>query len=92
MCTNSSKDIQQNKEAKNNRRSRAIFSRLPCFHRFHRTAQIPRPADKNKRKIFYSGKKKRHTVKNQIMVNKDGYILHKIGYKKGRKHDYILSI
>ena len=54
---------------------------------------IPRPADKNKRKIFYSGKKKRHTsVKNQIMVNKDGYILHKIGYKKGRKHDYILSI
>ena len=31
--------------------------------------QIPRPVDKNKRKIFYSGKKKRHTVKNQIMVS-----------------------
>ena len=40
---------------------------------------IPRPADKNKRKIFYSGKKKRHTVvKNQITVNNRGYILHKI--------------
>ncbi len=51
---------------------------------------IPRPADKNRRKIFYSGKKKRHTiVKNQIMVNNRGYILHKVGYKKGRKHDYI---
>ena len=51
--------------------------------------QIPRPADKNRRKIFYSGKKKRHTiVKNQITVNNRGYILHKIGYKKGRKHDY----
>ncbi len=50
--------------------------------------QIPRPIDKQRRKIFYSGKKKRYTVKNQIMVNKDGYILHKICYKKGRKHDY----
>jgi|SRR6185437_1727218 len=38
--------------------------------------------------MYYSGKKKRHTVKTQIMINKDGYILHKVGYKKGRKHDY----
>ncbi len=50
--------------------------------------QIPRPVDRERRKIFYSGKKKRHTVKNQITVNNRGYILHKIGYKKGRKHDY----
>jgi len=50
--------------------------------------QIPRPVDKNRRKIFYSGKKKRHTIKNQITVNNRGYILHKVGYKKGRKHDY----
>jgi hypothetical protein len=38
--------------------------------------------------MYYSGKKKRHTVKNQIMVNNRGYILHKIRHKKGRKHDY----
>ena len=50
--------------------------------------QIPRPVDKQRRKIFYSGKRKRHTVKNQITVNNCGYILHKVGYKKGRKHDY----
>ena len=51
--------------------------------------QIPRPVDKNRRKIFYSGKKKKkHTVKNQLMVNNRGYILHKVGYKKGRNHDY----
>jgi DDE superfamily endonuclease len=55
--------------------------------------QILRPIDKRRRKAYYSGKKKRHTtVKNQLMVNNRGYILHKIGYKKGRKHDYILSI
>ncbi len=29
--------------------------------------QIPRPVD-NKRKVYYSGKKKRYTVKNQIML------------------------
>jgi len=50
--------------------------------------QIPRPVDKQRKKIFYSGKKKKHTVKNQIMVNNRGYIIHKIGYKKGRRHDY----
>jgi DDE superfamily endonuclease len=38
--------------------------------------------------MYYSGKKKRYTIKNQIMVNKYGYILHKIAYKKGRRHDY----
>ncbi len=50
--------------------------------------QIPRPIDNKRRKVFYSGKKKRHTVKNQITVNNRGYILHKVAYKKGRKHDY----
>ena len=50
--------------------------------------QIPRPIDKSRRKMYYSGKKKRHTVKNQLVVNNRGYILHKIRHKKGRKHDY----
>jgi len=39
--------------------------------------------------VYYLGKKKRHTVKTQIMVNNHGIIIHKIGYKKGgRRHDY----
>jgi hypothetical protein len=38
--------------------------------------------------MYYSGKKKRHMVKNQIMVNNRGYILHKVSYKKGKRHDY----
>ncbi len=57
--------------------------------------QIPRPAavDKDRRKMYYSGKKKRYTaVKNQLMmVNNRGYILHKANHKKGRKHDYIFK-
>jgi hypothetical protein len=54
--------------------------------------QIPRSIDNKRKKEYYSGKKKRHTVKTQMMVNNQGIIIHKLGHKKGRRHDYILSI
>ncbi len=50
--------------------------------------QIPRPVDKIRRKMYYSGKKKMHTVKNQLVVNNRGYIFHKADHKKGHRHDY----
>jgi DDE superfamily endonuclease len=50
--------------------------------------EIPRPKNKRRRKSYYSGKKKKHTVKIQYMVNSEGLILHKTEHKKGRKHDY----
>jgi hypothetical protein len=52
--------------------------------------EIPRPKNKRRRKNYYSGKKKKHTVKTQIMVNKKGLILHKTKHKNGKKHDYDL--
>jgi hypothetical protein len=51
--------------------------------------QIPRPIDnKRKRTLFYSGKKKRHTVKTQLMTNNHGIIIYKSDHKNGRRHDY----
>jgi hypothetical protein len=44
--------------------------------------------DKDRRKTYYSGKKKRHTVKNQLIVNNQGIIIYKLEHKKGCKHDY----
>ena len=38
--------------------------------------------------MCYSGKKKRHTIKNQLMVNNHGLIIHKLNHKKGNRHDY----
>ena len=38
--------------------------------------------------MFYSGKQKRHTVKMQLMVNNPSIIIHKLGDKKGDRHDY----
>ena len=50
--------------------------------------QIPRPINNKRRNVFYSGKKKRHTVKMQLTVNNRGFIIHKLRYKKWRKRDY----
>jgi hypothetical protein len=50
--------------------------------------EIPRPKNKRKRKSYYSGKKKKHTIKTQYMVNGEGTILHKTGHDRGRIHDY----
>ena len=52
--------------------------------------EIPRPKSKRKRKTHYSGKKKKHTVKTQITVNKDGLIVHKTRHARGSRHDYAL--
>lgn len=52
--------------------------------------EIPRPENKIRRKSHYSGKKKKHTVKTQFMVNTQGLILHKTRHKGGRQHDYHL--
>jgi hypothetical protein len=53
--------------------------------------QIPRPIDNKIREVFYSGKKRRHTVKTQLIVNNQGIVIHKLRYKKGRRHDYIFT-
>ena len=51
--------------------------------------EIQRPKNKKKQKEYYSGKKKKHTVKTQLIVNKEGKILYKSNhYKKGKQHDY----
>ncbi len=47
--------------------------------------QIPRPTDNKRKKMYYSGKKKRHMVKTQFMVNNHGIIIHKVNHKKGRR-------
>ena len=52
--------------------------------------EIPRPNSKHKRRTHYSGKKKKHTVKTQIAVNKAGLIVHKTRHTKGSTHDYAL--
>ncbi|MGA9154724.1 MAG: transposase family protein, partial [Candidatus Nitrosopolaris sp.] len=63
---------------------------FPGFKTFIDSAEqeIPRPKNKRRRKSYYSGKKKKHTVILQYMVNSDGTILHKTGHDQGRKHDY----
>ena len=78
---------------KRTRRARTIDEveeYFPGFKAFIDSSEqeIPRPKNKRRRKSYYSGKKKKHTIKTQYMVNGEGLILHKTEHKKGRKHDY----
>ncbi|MDN5846143.1 MAG: transposase family protein, partial [Candidatus Nitrosocosmicus sp.] len=51
--------------------------------------QIPRPKNRKDRKLYYSGKKKKHTVKNLYTANQKGLIVYKTKHRqKGKKHDY----
>lgn len=49
---------------------------------------IQRPKDKDKQKTHYSGKKKRHTVKNNLIVNvEEREVKYMSGTYEGKKHD-----
>ncbi len=50
--------------------------------------QSPTHASKKKQRAYYSGKKKRHTLKAQVVVNQvDGQIIC-TAFGKGRVHDF----
>jgi DDE superfamily endonuclease len=50
---------------------------------------IPRPKNRRNRRLYYSGKRKRHTVKNLYTANQKGLIIYKTKHRQtGRKHDY----
>lgn len=46
-----------------------------------------RPKDKEEQKKYYSGKKKQHTLKNQVIVTPEGEIINASETAPGSKHD-----
>jgi len=48
---------------------------------------IPRPKDPEIQAIFYSGKKKRHCIKNNVLVNREAKIILLTPTCEGTKHD-----
>jgi hypothetical protein len=53
--------------------------------------QIPRPKDKRNKKKYYSGKKKRHTIKTQIAIERNSEQIIEINSSfPGRVHDYTI--
>ena len=50
---------------------------------------IPRPKNRLRRRLYYSGKRKKHTVKNLYTTNQKGLIIYKTKHKQiGKRHDY----
>lgn len=52
---------------------------------------INRPKDKEKQKSHYSGKKKAHTVKNNVITERGGKVVYLSGTCEGKRHDKKLA-
>ena len=52
---------------------------------------INRPKDQEKQKQYYSGKKKGHSVKNNIITERGGRVVYLSGTCEGKKHDKKLA-
>jgi hypothetical protein len=52
---------------------------------------IPRPVDYERQKLYYSGKKGEHTVKNNLIINKEQQILYLSDTVEGSMHDKALA-
>ena len=64
------------------------LSRLGFHRRRHGTAQIQRPKDAERQRHNYSGKKKRHTVKNIVITDKSTRKIKALGPTcEGKNHD-----
>jgi hypothetical protein len=52
---------------------------------------IPRPKDEEQQRFYYSGKKKRHTIKNVVVINEQCQIVMLTQTCEGKKHDKKVS-
>lgn len=52
---------------------------------------INRPKDKEKQRSHYSGKKKSHTAKNNVITERDSKVLYLSGIYEGKRHDKKLT-
>ncbi|MDN5867560.1 MAG: transposase family protein [Candidatus Nitrosocosmicus sp.] len=51
--------------------------------------EIPRPKNRLRRRLYYSGKKKKHTVKNLYTANQKGLPIYKSKHRQiGKINDY----
>jgi hypothetical protein len=54
--------------------------------------ELPKPKDKERRKELYSGKRKRHTAKMQVVSTRRRLILHLCRHLPGRVSDHLLLL
>lgn len=71
----------------------AVLSRCPSLEFIIDGTERPinRPQDKEKQKSHYSGKKKGHTVKNNVITERGGKVVYLSGTCEGKRHDKKLA-
>ena len=73
------------------RRSAAVDGSNPPFIHDGVERPICRPSNKVDRELYYSGKKKRHTLKNVLIVDEFGSIHFLSDTYEGRVHDKCIA-
>lgn len=89
LLTDTSKVIPSNQKTKNKKEE--VGQYFPGFIAFVDVTEqyIPRPKNRLRRRIYYSGKKKKHTEKNLYTANQMGLIIYKSKHRQiGKNHDY----
>ena len=90
LLTDTSEVIQSNQKTEN-KKEEVEQQYFPEFIAFVDVTEqyIPRPKNRLRRRIYYSGKKKKHTVKNLYTANQMGLIIYKSKRRQiGKNHDY----
>jgi len=60
---------------------------MPLSHQLKDLKELKKNR-KNLQKHYYSGKKKRHTIKTQVVVNKKNSQILATDFSNGKKHDF----
>ena len=87
LPTNWRSDCRKNRRMKNHRMRRM----RPLFIHDGVERPIRRPSDKVDRELYYSGKKKRHTLKNVLIIDEFGSIHFLSDTYEGRVHDKCIA-
>src|SRR3954464_11207480 len=91
LLTDISKVIPSNQQKTENKKEEEVEQYFPRFIAFVDVTEqyIPRPKNRLRRRIYYSGKKKKHTEKNLYTANQMGLIIYKSKHRQiGKNHDY----
>ena len=89
MFTHSSKLYNVAKRLKTKEEVEHYFSGFLAFVDCTEQPIHTKTKEQEKRRLYYSGKKKKHTVNNLYTANQKGLIIYKTKHKqRGRKHDY----
>jgi len=86
-CLNQALELAGEKPARTTQDMQLISEKGPLFFQDGTERPIQRPKNQAIQAVFYSGKKKRHCIKNNVVINQQAKIMLLTPTCEGKKHD-----